>query len=1057
MKYLKKIEKWFFPFWVIKSKITYLIAIMITIFGFIALNAIPKESTPQLNLPLISINTVYEWASAVIIDSEVTEKIEEAIEDIEAISDMTSSSSEWSSRINITIWDSFDIDEALDEIKSAVDSVNLPSAIDDDYPIVSQRSFTSTDIFSVLLYGKDSEFSFENLLDLAAQLQRNTQWNSWIKEVVIDINTTYDIRLIFSKATLDSLWLSLNSISSAINNNNIDSPIWSYELDGTNYSYTLVWKINTINELLNTQIPIWNTNTLISNIAKVELYYWEERINKYWEFNKVWYNFISLTYSKLAWANIFDVAEWAKETVEWEIKKDIYSGLEFKYIDDESADVIKDFSELSISAVQTLILVFLALVFFVWIRESVIATLILPLAFLLWFIIVNYLWETFNSLTTFAFVLAFGIAIDTIIIIIEGASEKVRQWYNARTAVLISLQEYKSPVIIWTLTTVSAFIPILTLPGLYWVFLSFIPLVVFIILISTLFVALTIAWPLFILLSKKKSKYEVFHEREKVMSKDEKELLDFERQWKKEQNASDFSLKEKIFNSYSWVYKKILQKIIKRKRNRVLSFLTPIFLLVWTIIFLAWNLGFEIFPQWARDQISIRLSGPQWIEPKDLTKQIDFVEKLYSQTPEVEYFTLNISENSINSNLYLTPVLERKDIWLRENTILQTELRDEINIQFQSEWFNAWSSGRRRWPWSANPVWVQIIASNASQYDTLVELSWDFEDYLYSIEEVSDVSVSASNPVTSIEFSINQDQADILWVTKREVFSAVSNAIRWQNSISISWVSDDNDVKLYIEEFMENISPSDIENINIYVWWQTIKAWNVIDYTITTTSPTITRDDGNIQVSISASVISGQFNGEVQEKLIDFASNYSFPTWVSYKAAWENEQNSELISKVLQWIFIAFFFIFAILVYQFNSYWQPLAILYSVFMSLSWVIIWLYVTWNPLSMPVWIWFISLMWIVVNDAIVLVDKINKNLRKWMELSTAVVEWSVSRLNPVLVTTITTVAWILPIALQDVFWSWLWFTVAFGLATGSFLTLFVIPPLYYSLESRKYKNR
>jgi multidrug efflux pump subunit AcrB len=291
-------------------------------------------------------------------------------------------------------------------------------------------------------------------------------------------------------------------------------------------------------------------------------------------------------------------------------------------------------------------------------------------------------------------------------------------------------------------------------------------------------------------------------------------------------------------------------------------------------------------------------------------------------------------------------------------------------------------------------------------------------------------------------------------VTKAEVFSAVSSAIRWRNSISISWASDDNDVKLYIAEFMENISPSDIEDINIYVWWKTIKAGNVIDYTITKTSPTINRDDGNIQVSISASVISGEFNAPVQNKLIDFASNYSFPTWVSYKAAWENEQNSELISTVIQWVFIAFFFIFAILVYQFNSYGQPLAILYSVFMSLSWVIIWLYITGNPLSMPVGIWFISLMWIVVNDAIVLVDKINKNIKKWMNISTAIIEWSVSRLNPVLVTTITTVAWILPIALQDVFWSWLWFTVAFWLATGSLLTLLVIPPLYYSLESRKH---
>ena len=165
---------------------------------------------------------------------------------------------------------------------------------------------------------------------------------------------------------------------------------------------------------------------------------------------------------------------------------------------------------------------------------------------------------------------------------------------------------------------------------------------------------------------------------------------------------------------------------------------------------------------------------------------------------------------------------------------------------------------------------------------------------------------------------------------------------------------------------------------------------------------------------------------------------------------------AELINSVITGVFLAFFFIFGILVYQFNSYGQPAVILYSVFMSLIWVILGLYITGNPLSMPVGVGFISLMWIVVNDAIVMIDKINKNLSKGMELKTSIVEWAVSRLNPILVTTITTIAGILPIALQDVFWAGLWYTVAFGLFTGSFMTLFAVPTLYYSLEKRKHKN-
>jgi len=1056
MKYIKELEKWFFSFWVVRAKITYLLALVILVYGFIALDSIPKESDPEVNLPMVSVTTRYDWVAASIIDDEITEEIEESLEDIESIASINSTSSEWSSSISIEIQEGYDVEEAVAEIEDAVDTVKLPSWVDSDYPIVSQRDFTSTDMFSVLLYWDDEKFSFENLLNLAASLQAGTQSSSGIKEVSIDTNTLYDIRIILSKEKLDTLWISIDSISSAITNNSIDSPIWSYELDGTNYTYTLSGKIKTIDDLMTTNLYLWDRVTTIANLWELELYYWEERINKYGAAWDVWYNYISLTYSKLSGVNIFDVTQQAKEAVESELSKDMYSGLNYVYSDDEAKNVTDDFSSLTVSAIQTLVLVFLALIFFVWLRESTIATFILPLSFLLWFIVVNYLGETFNRMTTFAFVLAFWIAIDTIIIIIEWAAEKVRQWFNPRTAVLIALKEYKSPVIVWTLTTISAFIPILTLPWVMWIYLSFIPMVVFIVLIATLFVSLTIAWPIFILFSKPKKKYEVFHELESVMNDDELKILHQERANKKLQSDSNITLRDKIFHTYSHWYRVTLQKIISKKYLRIISTITPLIILFLCIFTLSGKLWFEIFPQSARDEISISLSWPDNATPGELTSQIEYIENLYSQTNEIEHFTLSITGNRISSSLYLLPAIDRINQNLRDNTTLQTELRAQINQEFASDWFNAGWATRRRWPGWWNPVWIKLVASNVDLYSTIIDLTEDFENYLIWVEGIWEVSISAADSVWWIDFTIDKQQASILGVTQRDIFSSISSAIRWQDSITIKWANDDHQVELYLDEFIDNVTPSSIENINLYIWWQTIKAWSVLDYTVTKTSPNITREWWDIQVSVTATVQDWKYTSEIQANLEEFASQYEFPLWISYKAWWENAENADLISSVLQWIFVAFFFIFAILVYQFNSYAQPLVILYSVFMSISGVIVGLYVTWNPLSMPAGIWFISLMWIVVNDAIVMVDKINNNLKKGMKVKIAIVEWAVSRLNPILVTTITTVAGILPIALQDVFWAWLGYTVAFGLTTGSFMTLFSIPTLYYAIESRKYKK-
>ena len=164
-----------------------------------------------------------------------------------------------------------------------------------------------------------------------------------------------------------------------------------------------------------------------------------------------------------------------------------------------------------------------------------------------------------------------------------------------------------------------------------------------------------------------------------------------------------------------------------------------------------------------------------------------------------------------------------------------------------------------------------------------------------------------------------------------------------------------------------------------------------------------------------------------------------------------------MIISTVKSLFIALFLIFSILVFQFNSYSQPAIVMYSVILALLWVNTGLYVTWNPYSMPFAIWFIALMWVVVNDSIILIDRINKNLARWIDNLHSVIAAGRSRLQPIIVTTLTTIFWILPLALQDEFWAWLWYTIVFWLFAGSTMTLFVIPSLYYEVFLREKKKK
>jgi multidrug efflux pump subunit AcrB len=1008
MKYKQKLEKWMFAFFVKKFKVTFLLTFLIAIAWIYSVTEIPKESMPVINLPMVTVNTIYDWIDAKTIDDEITEEIEDSLEDIDGISKYTSTSSEGKSSINITIDNTYDIDEVVSDIEDAVDWVSLPSEVEDPY--IRQREFNSTEIFKLVLYAKDGEYSFNGLLAKAETIKKSTEWKTGIKEVAINTNTIFDVRIILDKDKLDILWLTIDNISSSIQNNNVDKPLWSYKIDNKNFDYRFTWEIVEIKDLLSIPVVKWDSIVTVWDISEMELYYWDDIVTKFWKYEDFWYNYISLDYSKYAWDNVFDVAWLAKWLIETELKKSEYKDINFYYTDDKAQDIMDDYSNLVKSAGITIFVVFLTLIFFVWFREATIATLLLPLAFLLSFVVVGYQWQTLNFITNFAFVLSFWIAIDTIIIIVEWASEKLREWFKPKTAILIAIKEFKSPLIIWTLTTLAAFIPILSLPGMMWIMLSLIPNVVFITLISTLLIALFITWTIFIAFSKNKTYYEKNEEREKVRPKEERELLKLEREWKHQLWEKKIPLRDRIFMKYSWVYKKSLKWILSRKRNRIISTLTPVLLLVFVIVTITPNLWFEIFPSWKNDKISMNITAPDWYEPNDMNNEISYLENTLSSTEEIDSYTLSVNSNKISVTMYLTPSEERMREDKRDNDELQKDLTKVVWNELKPNWYNVWVRASKRWrPSSSMPVWIKLVTQNQNNYEKLIEIAEDFENFLLNTSGISETSISASSSLWQIEFKVDESKAALMWVDEKTVMNMVSSAIRWKTVGSYKSSYDDHDIVLMIDDYKENLSPSDIENINLYIWWQTIKAGALITYDIKTSAPNIKRVDWYINVWVEADIVDAKQTQSLQTALNEFASSYNFPDGTTYQEWWENVENEDLINSVIRSVFVAFFLIFAVLVFQFNSFAQPVIILYSVFMALIWVNIWLWITWNPMSMPAWIWFISLMWIVVNDAIVYMDKINRNIDRWMEIVSAITNAWVSRLNPILVTTITTVAW------------------------------------------------
>ncbi len=234
----------------------------------------------------------------------------------------------------------------------------------------------------------------------------------------------------------------------------------------------------------------------------------------------------------------------------------------------------------------------------------------------------------------------------------------------------------------------------------------------------------------------------------------------------------------------------------------------------------------------------------------------------------------------------------------------------------------------------------------------------------------------------------------------------------------------------------------------------TTKIWQIrlSDVAMVNTDPSLTsikRVDGDIVISVEADLDQWLQPTNFQPKLEEFAKNYKYPSGISYKAGWENEANADLIQWAMIAFVVALFMTFVLLVYMFNSFSKPAIILYSIFTALLWVNIGLWVTGNPYSMAFAIWFISLIGVIVNTAIFLVDRINENTKKWVWLVESIIESGQARFKPIVISTLTTVLWLASSVTQDEFYAWLGYTVIFGLVFSSVITLVAVPILYYSV--------
>jgi HAE1 family hydrophobic/amphiphilic exporter-1 len=500
-------------------------------------------------------------------------------------------------------------------------------------------------------------------------------------------------------------------------------------------------------------------------------------------------------------------------------------------------------------------------------------------------------------------------------------------------------------------------------------------------------------------------------------------------------------------------YRKLLNNILpyKKKRRTIIISAWILFILAIAIP-VSGLMHIQMLPKIDFEYFYVNIKLPTG-SSLDKTKQITTkVENEVATIPELKNYVTSIgseissmmitSSDSRNKST-ITVNIEAKENRDRTSFAIAESLRQELkNIQGAEVTVNEMSAG----PPSGAPIEVRIFSDNSK---TLSTYSEKIMKYLENVDGAINIETSLSDATGEFVFSINRQKANYYSLNTTAIASTVRNAISGTTASSVNLNDEDIDIVVkYAQEDFTNID--DIKNLLIINQkGEEIPLKQVADLNLEPSLLAIEHKEGKQIATVTAELKKGADLQEITKNFEKELETYNLPDNSSIEIGGENEAIQESYMELFYSMIIAIFLIGAILILQFNSFKQPLIILFALPLAIIGVIFGLFAIGQAFSIAVFIGIIALAGIVVNDAIVLIDRINKNIKDGLEFSEAIIEGGVARMQPILITSITTIAGITPLIYANELWRGLSLAIIFGLIFSTVLNLVIVPILYTSL--------
>ncbi len=1021
-------------FFIEHRQFTYLLITALVAGGAFSVISIPKESAPQVEIPVAIITTTLKGASASDVVYLITKRIEKEVATVDNIDKLTSSSKEGVSVITAQFEASANIDKSIQDVKDAVDKAKPFLPKDADETTISRVNFSDQPVLIVSLSGGLPPAEFTSL---AREIKDEIELIKGVSKVDISGAQGEEVSVVIERESLEALGLNISDVIGAIAASNASMPVGSITV--SNIEYAIAFKGNlsepedvaslTVGNKSGQPIYLRDIAEVVNGIEKPRV------LSRVSISGKPAEPAITLYVYKKSGGDVTVTTDAVKTRLE-EMEHTLLSGISTLVTTDAGKDVKKDLLELLKVGLETIILVMISLFITIGWRESLVAAFSIPLSFVIAFIGLYASGNSINFISLFSLILAIGILVDSGIVVTEAIHTRFKKLGDSTLAAKEAIHEYAWPLIAGTLTTVAVFVPLFFISGIVGEFISSIPFTIIFVLFASIFVALGFVPLIAIIFTKQEmNKLEMWQE-----------------EWNNRAHLWYRSwlrglLRDKIFQS---------RFLIGISLAFFISVLLPITGLTKVIFFPQGNSEFIYF------EIENKQGSP--LSYTDIDTRA--VEELLYSDKRVQSFVTTIGSGSTFSqsgsggskyaNITVTLVPEEDRV---ENS---TDILNEYRKKFQNfRSFTARAFEPQGGPPSGAPVILTFSGENLDDLEKAVSLG---EGILKKIDGTTEITTSIKDNGSQFALTIDRAKISEAMLSPAAIANILRSAVSGSTATTIRKNEENIDVIVSMNLNPEWRDPSEtnivtidaITNIPITTPKGSILLGSLLSTSIEKSNAVINRKNQKNIATVSSYITKGKTAGEIVNQFEENAKNIKMPEGITLSIGGETEDVNKSFKEMALALVGGMILMLGILVLEFNSFRYAIYLLMLIPLSLIGVFTGLAITREPLSFPSMLGVIALAGIIINHAIILMDSVIVRMKsdKGGSLEEVVIDAASSRLRPIILTTVTTVIGMIPLANASSLWGPLAFSIMFGLSFAMILTLILVPIIVYRNPDPQY---